>query len=226
MEKGLKIFKDRDEIVIQYPKTPGKLQRVDTYSITCAGLSWPSGNSQGYYCIFGLKKESTTRGKKPLVLLAEGQHHPMEKFFEKLTFYANRLYCERLFANNENEKFEDSLRKFVRERKIDNIRLFDSSEDFQHGTTLISQRKTDHALEIPENTILREQVRIMTPEDLKDKPEERFYAVMALCRVLSFFEFYPPGRNNGGGFTGFANFKDRIRSGDEGGGNFQEIFVR
>jgi len=192
-----------------------------------AGISWASANTPGYYCIFGLKKESNLEDKKPIVLLAEGQHHPMEKFFERLTLNANTLYCERLFANIENNKgFEDSLRKFVLERKIDNIRPLDSSqfEDFQHGAALISQWKTDHALEIPENTILGKQIRTMTPEDLRDKPEERFYAVMALIRVLGSFVYYP-WRKNVGGFTGFANFKDRSQSGNEGGGSYQEIIV-
>jgi len=227
MEKELKIFRDRDEINIQYPKKPGKPPRIDTYLTMRGGISWPSANSSGYYCIFGLKKEPTLTDKKPLVLLAEGQHHPLEKFFERLTLNANRLYCKRLFANVENNKgFEESLLKFVRERKIDNIRPWDSSqfEDLQHGVALVSQYKTDGALEIPENTTLGEQVRNMTPEDLREKPEERFYAVMALIRVLGSFEHYP-WRKNSGGFTGFANFKDRERSGNEGG-HFEEIFVR
>ncbi len=229
MEEELKeliIFKDRGEINIQYPKKQGKPPRVDTYYTMRAGISWQTANAPSYYCIFGLKKESNLEDKKPIVLLAEGQHHPMEKFFEKLTFYANRLYCERLFVNKENKSFEDSLRKFVCERKIDNIRLLDSLEDFQHGAALISQWKTDHALEIPENTILGRQVTTMTPEDLKDKPEERFYAVMALCRVLGFFEFYQPWRKNRGESFEFSNFKDRERSGNEWDGSYQEIIVR
>jgi hypothetical protein len=154
----------------------------------------------------------------------------MENYFKNLTFYTNRqnFNCERLFANIENNKgFEDSLLKYVREKKIYNIRLWDSSkfEDFQHGASLINQWKTDHALEIPADTLLGQQVRTMAPEDSNAKPEERFYAVMALIRVLGSFEHYP-GRNNGGGFTGFANFKHRERSGNEGGGSYQEIFVR
>jgi len=222
--KRLEIKRDRDEIIIIYPKKPDQLQRIDTYLTMRGGISWPSANSPGYYCIFGLKKESNLNDKKPLVYIVEGEHHPMEKFFEELTIDAK--HCDKLFANNENKGFEDSLRKFVRERKIDNISLLDSSkfEDFQHGAALISQLKTDHALRIPENTILGKQVTTMTPEDLRDKPEERFYAVMALIRVLESFEHYP-GPNKGGGFTGFTNFDHRSRSGNEGGGSYQEIFV-
>jgi hypothetical protein len=226
--KELKIFRDRSEINIQYPQKQGKPPRVDTYITMRAGISWPSANSPSYYCIFGQKKEPTLTDKKPLVLLAEGEHHPMEKFFERLVLNANRLYCKRLFANTENNKsFEDSLLKFVRERKIDNVRPWDSSqfEDLQHGAALVRQYKTDRALEIPEGTILGKQVTTMTPEDLKDKPEERFYAVMALIRVLESFEHYPGG-NKGGGFTGFTNFKHRERSGSEDSGNYEEIFVR
>ena len=201
--KELKIFKDRDEIVIQYPKKPGKPPIIDTYYTMRAGISWPSANSPSYYCIFGLKKEPTLTDKKPLLLLVEGEHHPIEKFFKKLTYSANHLQCKQLLANTENNKgFEGSLLKFVREKKIYNIRLLDSSEfeDFQHGAALISQWKTDHALEIPENTTLGKQVTTMTPEDLKDKPEERFYAVMALIRVLGFFDLYPWRKNRGESF--------------------------
>lgn len=227
MKKKPKIFKDREKIIFQYPKEPGTLQRVDTYLTTRASVSWPSPNVPGYYCILGLKDEPTLTEKKPLVLLAEGQDELMEKFFERLAVTANRLFCNRIFANlKHNRGFEDSLYKFVRQRKLEGIRPWDSSEfeDFDHGVSLIRQYKRDNALIISEKSVLLRQIQSMTPDDLSEKFEERFYAVAALCRVLGSFEAYP-WHKPAYGTVGFGNFDDRGRGGGGWNGQYQEIIL-
>ena len=223
MKKDIEIFKDRDKINI-VSKKPDEPKRVDTYLTPRAGVSWPSPNSPGYYCILGLKDEPTLTEKKPLVLLAEGQSELMEKFFERLSITANRLFCNRIFANLEHNKgFQDSLYKFVRQRKLFGIRPWDSSEfeDFHHGTSLIKQYKRHNALIISENTILLRQIQSMTPDDVREKFEERFYAVAALCRVLGSFEAWP-WYKPGSGTAGFGNFEDRTGGGGWNG-NYQEF---
>jgi hypothetical protein len=210
----IKIFKDAGLIVFHYPKKEGKPHRVDSYFQTRAGLSWPTANSPGYFCIFGLENNpALTTDERPLVLLAENESHLLGKFFERLTINAKRLFCEWLFANMEdNQGFVNSFRKFIRERKINGLRLRDSAEfeDFEHNIALIRQRRIDGVLSIPKDTILGKQIRSMTPDDLKDKPEERFYAVMALSRVLGSFEAFP-WKKFSKPFTGFKNFQHRIK---------------
>ena len=224
MKKDIKIFKDGYKINIILKKPDGT-RKIDIYLTIRAAISWPSPNSPGYYCIFGLKEEPTLTEKNPLVLLAEGQAELMEKFFERLIANANRLYCERLFANLEKNKgFEDSLYKFVRQRELEGIRPWDSSEfeDFNHGVSLIRQYKRHNALIIPENTVLLRQIQSMTPEDIKEQFEERFYAVAALCRVLGSFEAWPWSKPSSE-FVGFSNFRHRTRTGNEWDGSYQEF---
>jgi len=226
MKKDIEIFKDRDKINI-VSKKPDEPKKVDTYLTTRAGISWPTPQSPGYYCILGLKDEPTLTEKNPLVLLAEGQDELMEKFFERLSITANRLFCNRIFANLEQNKgFEDSLYKFVRQRKLEGIRPWDSSEfeDFHHGTSLIKQYKRHNALIISGNTVLLKQIQSMEPDDVREKFEARFYAVAALCRVLGSFEAWPWYKPTFG-TAGFGNFEDRHVGGDGWSGEYEEITI-
>lgn len=228
MKKRLKISKgDRDEIIIEHPQKTGEPRRIDIYFITRAGISWATANSPFYYCILGSKNEPTLTDKWPLVLLAEGETETMELFFERLTRYVKKLFCEWTVADFKNN-FENSLLKFVRAAKIEGIRRYDSSEfmegDLEHSIALIRQWRRDNALVIPKDTILGKQIRSMTPEDLKDKPDERYYAVMALCRVLGSFEDRPWQKPTGG-FVGFSNFADRNRSDTGWRSGYKEVYI-
>jgi len=225
MEKKIKTIKDGGRIIRLHPKEPGKLQRIEEFLITRTAISWPTPNSPGYACFFGLEDKPTLTEKKPLVYLAEVQDELMERFFEKLVAKFNELYCDRLFANVEkNRGFEDSLYKFVRERKLGGIYLTDSSifEDFDYGTSLIRQHKRDHSLIISANTVLLKQIRSMTPDDVGQEFETRFYAIAALCRVLGSFEAYP-WHKPASGTAGFGNFEDRPGCGGGWDGSYQEF---
>ena len=203
----INIFKDGYKIIFQYPKEEGKLQRIDEYFTIRGGTSWPGIAAPGYYCLIGMKDEPTLTDKYSLVLLAEGEAQLPDKFTEKMVLSAKRLHCERLFADlrDENKGYEDSIYNFVRREKIKGIRLYDSSEfdDPERGSLLIKQWHHDKALVIREGTILSEQLKTMTPEDLKD---EHFYAVMALICVLASFEAYPWRKPTRAGSVGFSNW--------------------
>jgi len=219
------IFKDRDKICFVYVEE-GKPPDIVEYWTIRGGITWPSINAPGYYCIFGLKDEPTLTDKYPLELLAEGDAQLPEKFAEKVVLSAKRLHCEKLFVDlrDENKGHEDSLYNFVRKHKIEGIRLSDSSEfdDPERGSLLIKQWHHDKALVIKEGTILSEQLKKMERDSLKD---ERFYAVMALIRVLASFEFYPwhkPSRRAPS--IGFSSWLNRNRKKDDG--EYKEIYVR
>jgi hypothetical protein len=219
------ITKDRDEVII-ITRIPGQPKIIDIYLDVRAGLTWPTHNHPGYLCIVGLKDEPTLSDKKPLVLLAEGQDEPMEKLFEKLTAKVKRFYCERIFANLENnESYQQSLYKFVRNRKLDGIRLLDSSqfEEFEHNAALIKQYRRDNALEIPNGTDMRNQLRSIELDDLKQGFEERYYAIMALGRLLGSYEVYQ-WRRPYYGFSGFSNIVDRAGR-DGWDGSYKEFHV-
>jgi len=221
-----RISKDRDQVIFLYPGGPGNSPKVVTYFSVRGAISWPTGKSPGYYCIFGLKDEPTLSEKRPLELLAEGEAKIMEKLFEKVALSGTRLFCERLFADlrEENEGFRKSFYRFVSERKIEGIYLSDSSEfeNIEYGATLIKQWQYDNALKIGKDTILNDQLGKMTPEDLDNKAQERFYAVAAFIRVLKSFEAYPWRRSRRGP-GGIVNWLDKDRSQDTG--EYREIYV-
>lgn len=225
MKKITSIFEENGKVNI-VSKKPDAPQHIDTFLTVRIGISWPTSETPGYFCAMALEDKTNLSGKKPLKLLAEREHPLMQKFFERLVINAKKLHCERLFANLEhNERFENSLREFVRERKFEGIRLFDSHEfeDFQYSEALIHQWKKDGALYIPDGTILKRQIQSMKIDDLKDI-EKKFYAVAALCRVLASFEFYP-WRKPHRGFTGFSNFADRRKDKDDWDGSYQEMII-
>ena len=137
----------------------------------------------------------------------------------------SRLYCASVYANiDKHQGFEDSLRRFVRERKIEGIWLLDSSEfeDFEHSVALIRPYRKDGALDIPKDSIVGRQVATMTSEDLRDRPEERFHAVMALNRVLGSFEAYPFHKNRPKGVS-FSNIVGRNRTSSSWDGKYEEF---
>jgi hypothetical protein len=213
-----------EEVVLVFHAKDGKPYRIDTYHTTRAGISWPGVDSPGYYCILGLKKDARTlSGKKPLVLLDEDEQSTLDRFFERLVIRDKKYLCDMAFANLEkNPGFENSLRRFVDERKMDALYPRDSSEfeNINHATVLINQRLKDEGLVIPKDSILARQAGSMTPDDLKDRPEERFYAVMALFRVLGSFEYYPWRRNSRGEVV-FLNFQNRVKKTKWDGGYYE-----
>ena len=193
-EKRIIIDEDRDEVTIEHPPEQGKPLRIITYFGPRCGISWPTPTSPGYFAIFALRDEPTLTEKRPLVLLTEGEAPLRKKFFEKLALWTQRLGCHRLFANisGDNEGWYNSFLKFTQQEKIDKIRVLDSSEfeDLERGVMIIKEWHADKALVIAKNTVLAKQLEDMTLEDLKEKPDEQFYALMTLIRVLTSFEIY------------------------------------
>ena len=225
MEKPDEIIQSSmpERVILVYHAKQGKARRVDAYHVIRAGISWPRPDSPGYYCIFGLKDERTFLNKKPLVLLDEDEQSTLDRFFERLVIRTKKYQCEMAFANLENNiGFESSLRRFVDERKMEALLPRDSSEfeNVTYGTVLINQKLRNEELVIPKNSILARQVGSMTPDDLKDRPEERFYAVMAMLRVLGSFEYYP-WRRNGRGEVLFLNFQNRNKKSNRDGGYYE-----
>ena len=212
-----------EEVVLTYAAGNGRPYRFDTFNTVRAGISWPGPETPGYYCIFGLKNISVPVRKKPLVLLNEGERAQLDDFFERYAIRTRKYLCSMAFANlEESPGFEDSLRRFRDERKMDVLMPYDSSE-FEYAkfaVSLVNQRMRDGALAIPQNGIMGRQVGTMIPEDIKGATPDRFYAVLALFRVLGSFEYYPwsKGARN---VVRFTNFIDRQRS--KWDGRYQEF---
>ncbi len=226
--KKINIFRDRDGIVVEIPQ-PGRPPKMETYLTVRGGISWPRIDSPGYFCLLGMKDEHTLTERKPLELLAEGKAPLIDKFSEKLFLNATRWYCDALIADcsEKNKGFQDSLYRFVRDRKDKGIRLWDSSEfrmSIEYSVGLIRQWREDNALWISKGTILNEQLTTITMDTPEREFEKVFFAIMALCRVLASFEVYP-WRKRSGKTAGFSNWDNRRKQKSSGNGGYFEYFV-
>lgn len=200
-----------EEVLFRFDPKNGNPRQVEAYHTMRAGISWPGMDSPGYCCIFGLKDDRTFMGNKPLVLLDEFEKSILDEFFERLVIRTRKNMCAMTLANLENYPiFEDSLRRFVDKRKMEAHLPYDSSEfeNLNHATVLINQKLHEGSLIIPKDTILGRQLGSITPDDVREKPEERFYAVMALARVIGSFEYYP-WKKFRPGFVDFKNITSR-----------------
>jgi hypothetical protein len=226
--KEIDIFRDRHLIVVQTEQT-GKPPKIETYLTVRGGISWPSIDSPGYFCLLGMKDEHTLTERKPLELLTEGKASLIDKFSEKLSLSATRWCCDPLIADcsEGNKGFQDSLDRFVRDRKVKDIRLWDSSEfsmSIKYSVGLIRQWREDNALCIPKGTILNEQLTTVTTNTPERELEKMYFAIMALCRVLASFEVYP-WRKCSGKTAGFTNWDNRRKQKSSGNSGYFECFV-
>jgi hypothetical protein len=218
----MKIFKSGDSVCVQYPEEDGKLGRWDDFYQTRGGITWPcAGTHPGYFCVFGLaENRPTLSGKKPLILLTEDKSDLLGNFFDKLISADKRFFCDRWYADLKSEKskgFEDALLHHIRERKAAPPRVWDSSEfgSLEMALSTIQQLDRDNALEMKKGTILHNQLAVLGPDSLKgDNPQ--IYAVEALARVVMSFQVHLFRRNGGGG-SGFANWRARRKDQERGG---------
>jgi hypothetical protein len=178
------------------------------------GITWPGVTHPGYFCLFGLaKNRPTLNDKKPMVLLTEGESTLLENFFDKLLSAGNRFFCDRFYADLKSgncKGFDDALTRYIRERKADRLRVWDSSEfgPLETALSIIKQLDSDGALEMRKGTILHNHLAVLGPDSLKGE-NPQVYAVEALARVVMSLGVHPFRRNSGG--SGFANWDARTK---------------
>ncbi len=174
-------------------------------------LTWATSRSPNYYCIFAQKNEVNPQGKSPLLLLAEGEAGLPRDLFQRLAKDARRYACGQFYVDfdRKNQELVNLFYDYCQYQRIPNIELTKAPliENFSLGVALI--REWSNALEIPQGTILRNQLKDMEMSDVDDKPEERFYAVNALRFIVASLPWQAPGafqrqkspRSDPGGWT-------------------------
>lgn len=158
-------------------------------------LVWATSHSPNYYCVFAQKDEVNPQGKSPLLLLSEGEAELPRDLFQKLVKDARRYACGQFYVgfDRKNWEFVNLFRDFCQYQRIPNIELTKAPliENFNLGVALI--KEWAKALEVPESSILRNQLKDMEMSDVDDKPEERFYAVNALRFIVASLPWQAPG---------------------------------
>jgi len=206
----LSAHKDSDErVIIHVVPEPGKDNKIIKYAAVIGGISWPTEYSPLYFCVMGkLWNEESRRSnqeekKGNLVFLDEHESNSLslDEGINKLTDSAKRFYCDRFYTNI-GEAFAgyiESFQGYVTRNKIKDPRpsLQEApyNDDFLFGVKLVKDWEREKRIEIPEDSIAYKQLKPITMEHLKDKPEVNFYAVNALRFVMgAFFKFtFGPG---------------------------------
>ena len=155
-------------------------------------LVWPTLNSPGYYCIFAQRNDSTPQGKLPLQLLGETVEELPKHIFQNLMKDAKRLGCYEFYNDYQdgNEELIRAFYEYSRYQRNANIKFTKApfSKSFHIGILLIKEWVKNNALNIPNNTILRDQLKNIDTADLTEKPEEKFFAVNALRFIVATVE--------------------------------------
>lgn len=155
-------------------------------------LVWPTINSPGYYCIFGQRDDVTPQGKLPLQFLGEASLELPKQIYQKVMQDAKRFVCYEFYNDYQdgNDELIRAFYEYCRYQRNANVKFTKApfSKSFHIGILLIKEWIKKNALNIPNDTILREQLKNIDTADLTEKPEEKFFAVNALRFIVATVE--------------------------------------
>ena len=188
--------------------TPDGETKNVSFSAVRGGLSWPMSTMPAYHCIlaeehvcFDRDEQRNRRGK--LHLLAEHEYSGMsiDQMFDKLTDDVTQLHCGQVYTDTK-EEYQDYLeayQDFCYAKKVNLGRLEQAPtvENFQLGIALITDWSRTGRLILPEQSIVREQLKRISKQELDNKPEDKFYAINGLRFTIAAFHKFKPVRHGG-----------------------------
>lgn len=192
-----KIHSDEHRLVISHPQ-PGKADHQDIYCDRRIGLSWPSANSPGYYCVVGLHEDKETDGNRIVRVLMEGERKQLPQLFDRISAMALLYHANWILAHvpgNDNDYLD--LGQYRKKRGVKDWTLIDTSEfsGLEEGRARIAALIDKRQLKMPLTMKLQGEISRMRPHDLlprdKVKPEERMFRTYALCHVITSYQMYP-----------------------------------
>jgi hypothetical protein len=188
-------------IIIDVTSEEGQKNRYYLRGARC-GLSWPSASSPAYYCLLGQSVIGNVTGKYPLLLLKEGHEQLPGTLFQKMADDMGTFYCREIYVDP-SDKFRSYTVMFNqfrhRERNLQGLHLRPAPffQSFSHGVFIIKEWIKDEALEISKESIVYNQLKTISAENLRENPEESFYAINGMRFVVGAFETSacsPPSR--------------------------------
>jgi hypothetical protein len=186
----------------------GRKDEIVSFRGTRVGLHWPTANSPGFYVIAGESVKGNIIGGFSLRLLREGQDQIPSKLYEELADDAGVFGIREIFADT--EKFDGYVLDFIafkrreRPRQPLYLKLAPFHQDFSHGVFTIREWVKKNSLIIPKESVVHDQLKNITSQDLKGNPEEKFFAVDALRLVIGSFKVFNMGP--------LEDARDRFRS--------------
>jgi hypothetical protein len=191
-----------DGIIIHHLDTKDA-EKIIRYADIRAGLSWPTEEAPGYYCILGERYEDFLRfegieRRGELRLLAEYQYEgvSLSDLFARLTDDLAMLECQSIYTDTE-EPFLGHVETFWEFRsktgaKMGNLTQAPYAANWLLGVSWIQDWIRSRLLSIPETSAAYSQLKSIAKSDLAESPENRFFAVNALRYVVGAFHKYRP----------------------------------
>lgn len=172
------------------------------YSAIWGGLKWPVGKSPAYYCILGqtVEKDYSDRyiaGKPgPLRFFAEHQGKMVlkpDKFFLKLTDDICKYRCDEIYTTTGDEWscYMQLLEDYEKDKQLNSVFLQDAPfiDDFGQRLALITTWMNKGTLDLPGDSIVREQLKSLKEDDLESEDlGDRLYGVSALGFAVGAFQ--------------------------------------
>lgn len=200
--------KSRNGVTHIVAKQDGGTEIKKYSAIIRGGLVWPVGSMPAYHCIVGESfvyfdrdEAESQRGKLHLLSECEYPGLSIDTMLAKLTDNVTQLYCDTVYADIA-EKYQDYLEAYENYRYEKKVRLgrLDQApfaDNFQLGVSLINDWLRTGRLILPEQSIVREQLKRISKQELDDKPEEKFYGINGLRFAIAAFHKFKPVRHSG-----------------------------
>lgn len=186
-----------------------EIETVEGKKFVCSairgGISWPllPANMPAYYCILGeewisrtrFQGEEVPRGRLKLLCEYESDiNYSLSSLFVRLTDDTNLCHCSILYGiiegyqDDHYKGFSDELNNFIHDKGIE-VRPEQAplAENPGIGIQHVINWNAKRLLDFPEESLLRQQLGGLKPEDAKDLAE-RLNAINALRFVVCGFE--------------------------------------
>ncbi len=173
------------------------------YSAIRAGLNWPVKGSPGYYCILGeefvgrdIFKKEQPRGRITLLKELQASEPFLDVFFLPLTDDCTLFHCEKIYTDLTDEHEDDAQfyrdYKYKRNISLGNLEQAPYLGNFKLGISIIRSWIDEQILQIPQDTIVYDQLSQIAKMDLDASPETNYFAVNALrLGIGSFYKSAP-----------------------------------
>jgi hypothetical protein len=192
-------------ILIEIQGEDGKTKQEELRGVRC-GLTFPCSMAPGYFVLIGQSAKSNLTGRYPLRLVTESKADMPSELFRTLLDQMGVFRCFEIFTDR-GEKNQSYLAAFKKEmtekRDLQDIKIDFAPyyENFQHGILLVKEWHKSGDLEIYRGTILHDQLKSITTENLKENSQASYFAINALRYVVASFDAslsYPtPTRKRG-----------------------------
>jgi hypothetical protein len=178
-------------ILIEIQDEDGKTTQEELRGVRC-GLTFPTPVSPGYFLLLGQAVKTNLTGRYPLRFLTESKAEKPSELFRSLLDQIGVFHCWEIFTDRseKNESYLKALKSAREERELQHVKVEFAPfyENFSHGVRLVREWFGDGDLQISKGTILHDQLKSITLEDLKESSQTSLFAVHALRFLIGAYD--------------------------------------